>query len=151
MSWLRSSMLKSALKLKVFGISVLKIIIVPHTSHLSSLVQSVTIDVLKVKENTDITIETSKICRNFESFNSIWEASNKKMHNILEISLIRWILKLTLRKPNCRDSDHQGGDWIDDALRWRIGIWQLWISKLCKLIIEYIGSCAVGKCLLRLP
>ena len=61
----------------IFGLSVLKIIL-PHTSHLSSFVQAVTIDVLKVKENADLTIETLKSCRNSESFNSVWELSRKK-------------------------------------------------------------------------
>ena len=61
----------------IFGLSVLKIIL-PHTSHLSSFVQAVTIDVLKVKENADLTIETLKSCRNSETINSVWELSRKK-------------------------------------------------------------------------
>ena len=61
----------------IFGLSVLKIIL-PHTSHLSSFIQAVTIDVLKVKENADLTIETLESCRNSESFNSVWELSRKK-------------------------------------------------------------------------
>ena len=61
----------------IFGLSVLKIIL-PHTSHLSSFIQAVTIDVLKVKENADLTIETLESCRNSESFNSVWELFRKK-------------------------------------------------------------------------
>ena len=68
----------------IFGLSVLKIIL-PHTSHLSSLVQSVIIDVLKVKENANMTIETLKSCRNFESFNSVWELSNKKCEIVKDL------------------------------------------------------------------
>ena len=83
----------------IFGLSVLKIIL-PQTSHLSSLVQAVTIDVLKVKENADLTIETLESCRNSESFNSVWELSRKKSDIIknlmeeLEIEMDSQIAKL---------------------------------------------------------
>ena len=94
----------------IFGLSVLKIIL-PHTSHLSSFVQAVTIDVLKVKENADLTIETLKSCRNSESFNSVWELSRKKcdiVKNImdeLEIEMDFQETKLPRQRPLRRRVD----------------------------------------------
>ena len=94
----------------IFGLSVLKIIL-PHTSHLSSLIQSVTIDVLKVKENADLTIETLKSCRNSESFNSIWELSRKKCEIVknlmdeLEIEIDFQESKLPRQRPSRRRVD----------------------------------------------
>ena len=51
----------------LFGMSVLKLIL-PHTSALSSFVQGVNIDVLKVKQNADLTIETLQNTRTEENF-----------------------------------------------------------------------------------
>ena len=68
----------------IFGLSLLKIIL-PHTSHLSSVVQSVDIDIVKVKENAELTIQTLESCRNDEAFDAIWQLTDQRIDMIKEL------------------------------------------------------------------
>ena len=65
----------------LFGMSVLKLIL-PHTSHLSAAVQSVDMDVLRVKENAELTIKTLESLRTNESFQIIWELTEKNRDRV---------------------------------------------------------------------
>ena len=70
----------------LFGMSVLKLIL-PHTSALSSFVQGVNIDVLKVKQNADLTIETLQNTRTEENFKFIWQltlSNSTRVKDLLE-------------------------------------------------------------------
>ena len=68
----------------LFGMALLKLIL-PHTSHLSSTIQSVNIDVLKVRQNADLTISTLESCRTDESFKYVWELTEKKSQHVKDI------------------------------------------------------------------
>ena len=65
----------------LFGMSVLKLIL-PHTSHLSTAVQSVDMDVLRVKENAELTIKTLESRRTDDSFKIIWELTQKNADRV---------------------------------------------------------------------
>ena len=65
----------------LFGMSVLKIIL-PHTSHLSAYVQSVNIDVLKVKQNADLVIKTLESCRSDDSYETVWQLTERNSERV---------------------------------------------------------------------
>ena len=59
--------------------------ILPHTSSLSSSVQSVSIDVRTVKLNADLTVKTLEGCRNDESFDLIWLKTSEKCEQVKKL------------------------------------------------------------------
>ena len=91
----------------LFGMSVLKLIL-PHTSHLSTAVQSVDMDVLRVKENAELTIKTLESCRTDDSFKIIWELTQKNTDRVKalidseEIDVDFREAKLPRQKPSTR-------------------------------------------------
>ena len=91
----------------LFGMSVLKLIL-PHTSHLSAAVQSVDMDVLRVKENAEFTIKTLESLRTNESFQIIWELTEKNRDRVKtlieteEIDVDFREAKLPRQKPSTR-------------------------------------------------
>ena len=91
----------------LFGMSVLKLIL-PHTSHLSAAVQSVDMDVLRVKENAELTIKTLESLRTNESFQIIWELTEKNRDRVKtlieteEIDVDFREAKLPRQKPSTR-------------------------------------------------
>ena len=92
----------------IFGLALLKIIL-PATSNLSSFVQSINVDVRRVKQNAELTVTTLESCRSDESFDAVWqlaEQRSEKVRDIIEeedISIDFKEAKLpTQRKPSKR-------------------------------------------------
>ena len=56
----------------IFGLALLKIIL-PATSNLSSFVQSIDVDVRKVKQNADLVVTSLQSCRSDGSFDALWQ------------------------------------------------------------------------------
>ena len=59
----------------IFGPCLLKVIL-SNTSSLSRYLQGKTVDVISVRRNAEMTIETLCQCRNEESFNSVWQIAS---------------------------------------------------------------------------
>ena len=68
----------------IFGLALLKIII-PATSNLSSFVQSINIDVRKVRQNAELTITTLESCRSDESFDAVWQLAEQRSEKVKDI------------------------------------------------------------------
>ena len=125
----------------LFGLHVLKVIL-PSTSKLSSYIQGTSIDIRKVKRNSELTIRTLESCRDEENFGLIWkqvklrQSKIEQLLNTEDIDIVFKDCKLPVRRPSKRhqallgESSSANTAFTDIESHYRINIYYTAMDKI---------------------